>query len=376
MSAQIPYTIPSITELEVSYAADAARNGWGEACYEYITRFEEAFREHLHVRYAIATSSCTGAMHMGLAGLGVGPGDEVILADTNWIATVAPIVHVGAVPVLVDVCSDTWCIDPSQIEAAVTPRTRAVVATHLYGNLAELDEVTAIAERHGILLIEDAAEALGSFYRGRRAGSIGQFGIFSFHGSKTITTGEGGMFVTDDADLFQSVLTLSNHGREPSEMRRFAPSRIGFKFKMSNLQAAIGCAQLERIDQLVARKQEILDLYRSRLGQLTGATMNIEQDGCVNGAWMPTVRLEGYGDGIAAQLGETMSRADIDTRPFFPPLSSLEMFGSQPEHTVAYRLAAEAVNLPSFHSMTDDQIDRVCSIVEDVARHEHHGKVS
>ena len=373
MSQRIPYTRPSITELEVQYATDAATNGWGEACYEYIARFESAFREHLQVRHAIATSSCTGALHLGLAGLGLGPGDEVILADTNWIATVAPVVHLGAIPVFVDVCPNSWCIDPSRVEEAVTPRTRAVIATHLYGNLAELQEISAIAERHGILLIEDAAEALGSIYRGQRAGSIGHFGTFSFHGSKTVTTGEGGMFVTDDTGLFERVMTLSNHGRDPSEMRLFAPIQIGFKFKMSNLQAAIGCAQLERIDQLVARKQEILALYRSRLSQLPGASMNVEQSGCINGAWMPTVRLEGYGDKIGNLLRDELERGGIDARPFFPPLSSLEMFNSQPEHTVAHKLAGEAVNLPSFHDMTKDQLDRVCTIVEDVVRREHRG---
>ena len=371
MSQRIPYTRPSITELEIQYATDAATNGWGEACYEYIARFESAFREHLQVRHAIATSSCTGALHLGLAGLGLGPSDEVILADTNWVATVAPVVHLGAIPVFVDVCPDSWCIDPGRVEEAVTPRTRAVIATHLYGNLAELDELSAIAERHGIVLIEDAAEALGSVYRGQRAGSIGHFGTFSFHGSKTVTTGEGGMFVTDDTDLFERVMTLSNHGREPGEMRMFRPVQVGFKFKISNVQAAIGCAQLERIDQLVARKQEILALYRSRLSQLSGARMNVEQAGCINGAWMPTVRLEGYGDKIASLLGEEFERGDIDARPVFPPLSSLEMFTSQPEHTVAHKLAGEAVNLPSFHDMTKGQLDRVCTIVEDVVGREH-----
>jgi perosamine synthetase len=367
MSSHIPYTVPSITELEVAYATDAARNGWGEACYDYIERFEEAFSQHLHVRHAIATSSCTGAMHLGLAGLRIGSGDEVILAETNWIATVAPIIHAGATPVLVDVCSDTWCIDPSKIEEAITPRTRAVVATHLYGNLAELDHLRAIVESHDIFLIEDAAEAIGSVYRGQAAGSVGHFGTFSFHGSKTVTTGEGGMFVTNDEELYSRVLSLSNHGRDPSEMRYFMPHRIGFKFKMSNLQAAIGCAQMERIDELVVRKQEILDLYRRRLNQLPGATMNVEQDGCVNGAWMPTVRLDGYGERIASELGEALQLADVDARPFFPPLSSLDMFDSQLEHAVAYRLAKEAINLPSFHAMTEDQFDRVCSVVEVVA---------
>lgn len=232
--SRIPYTKPSITDLEIRYAADAAANGWGEKCYEYIGRFEEAFKSHLGVKYAIATSSCTGALHMGLAALGVGPGDEVILADTNWIATAAPITYLGAKPIFVDILPDTWCIDPALTEQAITPKTKAIIATHLYGNLCEMKELLAIGERHGIPIIEDAAEAIGSIYHGHRAGSMGRFGTFSFHGTKTITTGEGGMFVTNDDDLYEHVLTLSNHGHSRKQTRQFWPDVLGFKYKMSN----------------------------------------------------------------------------------------------------------------------------------------------
>ncbi|BCI88884.1 hypothetical protein NIIDMKKI_40900 [Mycobacterium kansasii] len=213
MKPRIAYTKPSITELEVRYAADAAANGWGERCYEYIQRFESAFKAHLGVKHAIATSSCTGALHMGMAALGIGPGDEVIMADTNWIATAAPIVHLGAKPIFVDIVPESWCIDPELAEAAITPRTKAIVAVHLYGNLCEMDRLLAVGQKHGIPVIEDAAEAIGSIYHGKRAGAMGCFGTFSFHGTKTITTGEGGMFVTNDDNLYEEVLTLSNHGR-------------------------------------------------------------------------------------------------------------------------------------------------------------------
>jgi len=209
MKPHIPYTKPSITDLEVRYATDAAANGWGAHCYDYIHRFEDAFKAHLGVDYAIATSSCTGALHMGMAGLGIGPGDEVILADTNWIATVSPIVHLGATPVFVDILEDTWCLDPERVEQAITPHTKAIVAVHLYGNLCDMDRLLAIGASHGIPVIEDAAEAIGSVYHGKRAGSMGAFGAFSFHGTKTLTTGEGGIFVTNDADLYERVLTLS-----------------------------------------------------------------------------------------------------------------------------------------------------------------------
>ena len=258
MKPRILYTKPSITDLEVTYAADAARNGWGERCYEYLHRFEQAFKAHLGVKYTIATSSCTGALHMGLAAMQVGPGDEVILADTNWIASAAPVVYLGAKPVFVDILPDSWCFDPERVEAAITPRTKAIMAVHLYGNLCDMDRLLDIGKRHGIPVIEDAAEAIGSQFHGKAAGSMGAFGSFSFHGSKTLTTGEGGMFATNDARLYEKVLTLSNHGRARGQTKQFWPDVVGYKYKMSNIQAAIGCAQLERIEELVGRKREIL----------------------------------------------------------------------------------------------------------------------
>lgn len=290
---KIPYAKPSITQLEIDYVNDAITNGWGEQRNSYIDRFESEFAKHLDVKFAIATSSCTGALHMGLSALDIGPGDEVILADSNWIATVAPVVHLGATPIFVDVLCDTWCIDSSLVEEAITKNTKAILATHLYGNLANMKELLAIGSRYGLPVIEDAAEAIGSKYFGRRAGSIGRFGVFSFHGSKTISTGEGGMLVTNDAELYEKVLTLSNHGRDRIESRMFWPSVVGFKYKMSNVQAAMGCAQLLRINELVRKRQETLLSYKKALLPLDNVSMNPDQEGCENGAWMPTVIFEG-----------------------------------------------------------------------------------
>jgi len=360
---RIYYTKPSITEKEVAYATDAVANGWGERCYEYIDRFEAAFKAHLGVEHAIATSSCTGALHLGLAALGVGPGDEVIMADTNWIATAAPVVHLGARPVFVDILPHSWCIDPERAEAAITPRTKAIIAVHLYGNLCEMHELREIGRRHGLPLVEDAAEAIGSMYRGLAAGSMGAFGCFSLHGSKTLTTGEGGMFVTDDYQLYETVLTLSNHGRSRSQTKQFWPEMVGFKYKMSNVQAAIGCAQMERIDELVRRKREILAHYRERLGSLPGVTLNPEPAGTVNGAWMPTVVFAPETGVTREALLEAFARENIDARVFFYPLSSLPMFDDLPENRVAWDLPGRAVNLPSYHDMTGDDLEAVVAVV-------------
>ena len=364
---RIYYTKPSITELEVRYATDAAANGWGDRCYEYITRFEDAFRQHLGVKHAIATSSCTGALHMGLAAMGIGPGDEVIMADTNWIATAAPIVHLGAKLVFVDILPDTWCIDPLKAEAAITPQTKAIIAVHLYGNLCDMDHLLTIGRKHSIPIIEDAAEAIGSQYRGKRAGNMGKFGAFSFHGSKTLTTGEGGMFVTNDAALYETVLTLSNHGRSRGQAKQFWPNMVGFKYKISNIQAAIGCAQMERIDELINRKKEILKYYRQRIETLPGANMNPEPPCMANGAWMPTVVFDTETGVTREKLQKAFTADNIDARVFFHPLSSLPMFEAHPQNRYAYNIPQRAMNLPSYHEINNAEQDRVISIINTIS---------
>ena len=358
MKTRILYSKPSITELEIGYVMDAVTNGWGERCYEYIHRFEEAFKAHLGVKYAIATSSCTGALHMGLAGLGVGQDDEVILADTSWIATASSVTYLGAKPVFVDILSDSWCIDPKLAEAAITPRTKAIIAVHLYGNLCEMDQLLAIGKKHGIPIVEDSAEAIGSIYHGKRAGSMGKFGAFSFHGTKTLTTGEGGMFVTNDADLFEHVLTLSNHGRARGQTKQFWPDMVGFKYKMSNIQAAIGCAQIERIDDLIAAKRHIFTNYQKHLSDLP-LTLNPEPAGTVNGYWMPCIVVADDVPFDREVLLAAFRVDNIDGRVFFWPLSMLPMFDSKPENVVSYQLFERAVNLPSYQDLADLDIERV-----------------
>lgn len=359
---RIYYTKPSITELEIRYATDAATNGWGEHCYDYIRRFERQFSQHLGVRHAIATSSATGALHLGMAGLGIGAGDEVILGDTNWIASVAPVFHLGAKPVLVDVRPDSWCLDPEAVEAAITPRTKAILAVHLYGNLCDLDVLFDIARRHGLYLIEDAAEAIGSVWHGHRAGSMGVFGAFSFHGTKTVTTGEGGAFVTNDDALYERVLTLSNHGRARGEERQFWPERIGFKYKMSNLQAAVGCAQMERIDELVAGKRKVFQFYQLAFGGLP-LSMNPEPTDTVNGYWMPTIVANEDAPFERETLLTAFKADNIDGRVFFWPLSSLGLFDTQSSHPVSHALSQRALNLPSYHDLSDTELARVAEHV-------------
>ncbi len=369
MKPRIYYTKPSITELEVRYATDAAANGWGERCYDYIHKFEAAFCEHLEVKFAVATSSCTGAMHMGMAALGIGPDDEVIIADTNWIASVTPVVHLGAKPIFVDILPDSWCIDPALVEKAITSRTKAIVAVHLYGNLCEMNSLLDIGAKYNIPVIEDAAEAIGSTYHGKRTGSMGKFGCFSFHGTKTLTTGEGGMFVTNDPELYEQVLTLNNHGRARGQVKQFWPEMVGFKYKMSNIQAAIGTAQIERITELIHRKREIFLYYRDRFANLEGVSINPEPSGTTNGAWMPTLVFAPELGITRERLLEVLIAENIDGRVFFHPLSSLPMFQLMPINKNSYELPLRAINLPSYHDMCDSDQDRVIGAIKSLNAH-------
>jgi perosamine synthetase len=367
---RIPVAGPWVTDLEVSYTADAAANAWYGNANSYNQRFEDAFAQYTGTRHAVSLPSCTSAIHLSLAALGIGPGDEVILPDLTWIASAAPVTYVGATPVFVDTDEKTWCLDAFAFEAAIGERTRAVIPVDLYGSMPDFDAILEIARRHNIHVVEDAAEALGSEYKGRRAGSFGDTGVFSFHGSKTLTTGEGGMLVTDDTALHQRVLFLHDHGRKPGD-RMFRNQEIAFKYKMSAFQAAFGLAQLERVDELIQRKREIFSWYRKHLGQIPEIALNFEPAGTKNSYWMVTVVLD---PSLALGKEEVMAKLDgwnIDSRPFFSPLSSLKPYrdscpSAAAKHPVSYRLAASGVNLPSGYNLTEDDVGYVCAVMKDI----------
>lgn len=370
----IPVAGPWVTEREVEYVADAARNAWFSNHYEYNRRFEEAFAAYVGVKHAVSLPHCTAAIHLSLAAAGIGPGDEVIVPDVTWIASVAPVIYVGATPIFADIKKDTWCIDPKSVEAAITPRTKAIIGVDLYGSMADWAELRRIAERHGLMLIEDAAEALGSEYGGKKAGALGDTGVFSFHGSKTLTTGEGGMFVTNDDHLHQRVMTLRDHGRPPGD-KLFLNTEVGFKYKMSALQAAFGLAQIERVEELITRKRQIFNWYREALGDIGGITLNAEPQGTLNSYWMVTVIPDASFGMDKFALMEGFRERKIDTRPFFSPLSSLPAFADRPGSS-AYMpaqpagefIAKSGVNLPSGYHLTPDLVRRVADALKQILK--------
>jgi perosamine synthetase len=363
---RIPIAGPWITEKEIAYVADAAATAWYGNANLFQDRFEKAFAAHLGTRHAVSLPSCTSAIHLALTAFGIGPGDEVIVPETTWIASAAPITYVGATPVFADIDPQTWCLAAKSFEACVTLRTRAVIPVDLYGNMPDMDSINAVAKRHGIAVIEDAAEAIGSEYHGRRAGSCGDVGTFSFHGTKTLTTGEGGMLVTDCDDLAQRVRVLRDHGRQPGDSS-FFNTEVAFKYRMSSLQAALGLAQLERIEELIARKREIFARYRDELSGVSDLTLNSEPPGTKNAYWMVTVVLGASWILTKSDLRAQLSELGIETRPFFHPLSSLPAYRGQQQaalaqmrNRVAYDLSPRAVNLPSALCLTGEQVRRAC----------------
>jgi perosamine synthetase len=368
---RIPVAGPWITEREVQYVADAAAHDWYEQAGTYCRRFERAFADYVGSRHAVSVPHCTAAIHLSLAALGVGPGDEVIVPDVTWIASAAPIKYVGAETVFADIDPVSWCLSAESFEHRITARTKAVIPVELYGNLPDMDAIRALADKHQIAVIEDAAEAFGSTYRGRRAGSMGDTGVFSFHGSKTLTTGEGGMLVTDRDDLHQRVLSLRDHGRPPGDTG-FYNQEVAFKYRLSGVQAALGLAQVERGDELVARKREIFSWYQEELGDLPGVSLNAETAGAVNSYWMTTVVWDAALGVSKVELAAQLRERGIDTRPFFYPLSSLPAYQNSPhaaiarqQHHAAYRVSPHGLNLPSSFRLTRDE----ASVVAGHLRH-------
>lgn len=365
MKSRIPVAGPWITDREVSYVTDAVRSNWFDNANEYVARFESAFAAATHRKHAVSLPSCTSGLHLALSAAGIGPSDEVIVPDLTWIASSAPISYVGATPVFVDVDPSTWCVAASAVGEALSSRTRAIIAVDLYGGMPDYAAIATIADSHDLVLVEDAAESIGSQSHGRPAGSFGDMAVFSFHGSKTLTTGEGGMLVTDDDQLVARVRQLRDHGRAPGD-RLFFNAEVGFKYKMSSMQAALGLAQLERLEELVARKRQIFGWYTDRLTD--EVQLNAEPDGVRNSYWMTTAVVDRDSGWSSSSMMESLNDVGIDSRPFFHPLSSLPAYAAsnaagaaRARNPVSYDLSPRGLNLPSALTLTESDVDRVCS---------------
>lgn len=361
---------PSITSLEEEYVLDALRSGWYEDAYKYVELFEKEFAAYHGRTYALMTPNCTTAIHLLLAGLGIGEGDEVIAPDCTWIGSTAGISHVGATPVFADIDKASWCIDVNSVKENLSPRTKAIIAVDLYGNMPDMDALREVADERGIFLIEDAAEALGSILRGVRAGKFGIGSVFSFHRTKTIATGEGGILLLDDEKLYERCSILRDHGRR-KDGALYYNYEVAYKYMPFNLQAALGYAQFKRLEELVGKKRWIFNSYKQGLSHIEDLYFNPEPEGGRNGVWCTALV---FGKSHCLTKSEVMAefqKRGLGSRPFFYPLSSLPAYGGfrsryEPKNLVAYDVSNRGINLSCALNLSLEQIDLQVNVIREI----------
>lgn len=358
--SEIQMAGPWMTSLEEQYVLDAVRNGWyGKQAYYYVEKFESEFAAWHGRKFALMTPNCTTALHLLQAGLGIGEGEEVIAPECTWVGSVAGITYLRAHTVFADIDPEHWCLTPESIERVITPRTKAIIVVDLFGNMPDWDGVLEVARKHNLLVIEDAAEALGSVYKGTRAGKFGIGSVFSFHRTKTISTGEGGMLLLDDQALYERCKFLRDHGRQPGT---YYNTEITFKYMPFNVQAALGYAQFLRFDELVGKKRWIWLGLRQRLGDIPDLLINPEPEHVFNGVWAPAL-VFGHSHGMTRDRALVeLPKLGLPARPFFYPLSSLPAFPGREEegrsrNPVAYSTSERGINLPCALNLTEADLD-------------------
>lgn len=367
-TAFIPVNEPLIGELEREYVADCMATGWISSEGAYVKRFEEAWAAYCGVRHGVAISNGTTALFAAVAALRLEPGSEVIIPSFTIIGCALAVIEAGLVPVLVDCDPQTWCMDVEEVERRITPRTRAVMAVHIYGHPVDMDALGAVAARHGLAVVEDAAEAHGATVRGRRTGGLGDIGCFSFYANKIVTTGEGGMVVTDDDTLAERVRSYRNMAFRLD--RRFLHTEVGYNHRLTNVQAAIGLGQVETIADRVRRKREIGRRYTELLTGCEGIELPVEEQWAENVYWMYGVVVDESLGLDAAAFAERLRERGVDTRPYFlgmheqPVLQARGLFANE-RYPVTERIARQGLYLPSGLTLTDDQIATVAAAVRD-----------
>jgi perosamine synthetase len=364
-----PVGEPDLGQLEERYVLDAVRSGWVSSLGKYVDEFEAGFARYCGSRHSVTTCNGTAALHLALLCLGIGPGDEVIVPTFTFVASANAVMYTGASPVFADANAATWCVDAGAIKSALSARTRAIIVVHLFGHPADMDPILELATARGVPVIEDAAQAHGAVYKGRRVGSIGKIGAFSFYGNKLITTGEGGMLVTDDGAIAERARFLRDHSM--SKQKRYWHPEIGYNYRLTNVQAALGLAQLERIDELLARKRAIMSWYREFLCGRTGLMLNPAEPWALSSYWMVSALLP---ESFAPEyVASKLRGAGVDTRPFFPPMHTLPFYrgyGSSGEATrcfpVAEDLADRGLSLPSGARLDRADVRYIAEVVKQV----------
>lgn len=351
---------PKLAGNERKYVLDCLDTNWISSNGKYISAFEAAFASFCGVKHAVAANNGTTALHLALVALGLGPGDEVIIPTVTYIATANAVRYCGATPVLVDVCADTMNIDPGQIEQKITSRTRGIIPVHLYGHPADMTPLSAIARKHGLWVLEDAAEAHGAEVNGRRVGSLTECATFSFFGNKIVTTGEGGMVTTNDDELAAKLRLYRGQGVDPQ--RRYWFPVIGYNYRMTNIQAAIGLAQMETIDAALKDRQALAKLYDEALSPLKDVLVLPEvQSGMRHVYWMYTVFLRDGNEQKRDAVMRALDEVGIETRPVFYPMHVLPPYKEDAVYPVADQWAHRGMNLPTHQFLTIEDVNRVAA---------------
>jgi perosamine synthetase len=355
----IPVYQPSLGSNEKKYVNDCLDSGWISSKGKYVSLFEKAFSEYVGIDYATCVCNGTVALHLAMVSLGVGPGDEIIVPSLTYIASVNAIVYTGATPVFVDSLPDTWQMDPEDVCRNITNRTKAILAVHLYGHPCDMSALRAVADEHRLFLVEDCAEAMGSRYKDEHVGTFGDISTFSFYGNKTITTGEGGMLATNDKTLYERLLHLKSQGL--AKYREYWHDIVGYNYRMTNISAAIGLAQLEQISAILTKKRQISELYKQLL-QDSIYKVHPEIGDVYHSYWMVSI-LVPQAD-CREQLRQHIAEAGIETRPVFYPVHTMPMYSQKYQlHKVAEDIGWRGINLPSYPDLTEDQIKYICEVL-------------
>lgn len=360
---KIPVSCPALIGREKEYVMDCLDSNWISSNGKYIGLFETKFAEYLGVKHAMSCCNGTVALHLALLALGIGEGDEVIVPTLTYVATANAVKYTGATPVFVDCQTDTWNIDPDKIEALITARTKAIMPVPLYGHPCDMDPIADVARKHGLFLIEDAAEALGAKYKGRLCGSIADISTFSFYGNKMITTGEGGMVVTNDDTLAAKVRLLKGQGMDPN--RRYWFPIVGYNYRMTNIEAAIGLAQMGNIKKLLDKRRLIADWYNKNLKDISGITLQIEKEYATHSYWMYSILIEETYGKSRDELIRMLANNGVETRPFFYPMHIMPVYedNSLTNLSTAEAIASKGLNLPTFYELEEADVEFISGIL-------------
>ncbi|MBN1788103.1 MAG: aminotransferase class I/II-fold pyridoxal phosphate-dependent enzyme [Sedimentisphaerales bacterium] len=363
-NVHVPLVSPDLTGNELEYLVEAFLSTWISSSGDYLGKFEKMFADFCECQYGVAVSNGTVALHLALMALGVGKGDEVIVPDLTFAATVNSVLHAQGTPVIVDVEKDSWCIDPAEIEKAITAKTKAIIPVHLYGQPCDIQAIMDIAKAHNLFVIEDCAEAHGALFDGKKVGSFGDIGCFSFFGNKIITTGEGGMCVTDSEKLDEKMRVIRDHGM--SKTKKYWHEVVGYNYRMTNLQAAIGVGQLERIDDIISARGKIEERYRRELGR--EKLIEFQRNDLPRRkkiTWLVSVLIK---NGIKEACMSKLKERKIDIRPFFYPLSQMDIYKKYTfSNRVSCQLSEQGITFPTTANLNEDVFRVIKEVIKESA---------